>query len=77
MVRTYGQKMGGAKYLLLSLLRTSLARLWFRLSDAARAQTLFRGLLFRELSHLEFAGAVPDATTIVTFRVPRQSLLYA
>ena len=39
-------------------------------SDAAQSQALFRGLLFRKLSHLEFAGAVPDATTIVTFRAP-------
>jgi len=71
MVRIYDKKMDCAKYLLLILLRALLVRLWFRLSDAARSQTLFRGLLFGELPHLEFAAAVPDVTTIVTFQAPR------
>jgi IS5 family transposase len=41
--------------------------IWYRLSDAELAQSLFRDLLFRKFCHLELGGDVPDATTIGRF----------
>ena len=64
----YASKTGRPSYPLLTLLRASLLGIWYRLSDAELAQTLFRDLLFRKFCHLELGGDVPDATTIGRFR---------
>lgn len=68
MARIYASKTGRPSYPLLTLLRASLLGIWYRLSDAELAQTLFRDLLFRKFCHLELGGDVPDATTIGRFR---------
>ena len=68
MARIYASKTGRPSYPLLTLLRASLLGIWYRLSDAELAQTLFRDLLFRKFCHLELGGDVPDAPTIGRFR---------
>lgn len=68
MADIYASKTGRPSYPLLTLLRASLLGIWYRLSDAELAQTLFRDLLFRKFCHLELGGDVPDATTIGRFR---------
>ena len=65
----YASKTGRPSDPLLTLLRASMLGIWYRLSDAELAQTLFRDLLFRKFCHLELGGDVPDATTIGRFRV--------
>ena len=68
MAKIYASKTGRPSYPLLTLLRASLLGIWYRLSDAELAQSLFRDLLFRKFCHLELGGDVPDATTIGRFR---------
>ena len=68
MAGIYASKTGRPSYPLLTLLRASLLGIWYRLSDAELAQTLFRDLLFRKFCHLELGGDVPDASTIGRFR---------
>ena len=68
MAGVYASNTGRPSYPLLTLLRASLLGIWYRLSDAELAQTLFRDLLFRKFCHLELGGDVPDATTIGRFR---------
>jgi IS5 family transposase len=68
MAEIYASKTGRPSYPLLALLRASLLGIWYRLSDAELAQTLFRDLLFRKFCHLELGSDVPDATTIGRFR---------
>jgi IS5 family transposase len=68
MAEIYASKTGRPSYPLLTLLRASLLGIWYRLSDAELAQSLFRDLLFRKFCHLELGGDVPDATTIGRFR---------
>ena len=68
MAEIYASKTGRPSYPLLTLLRASLLGIWYRLSDAELAQSLFRDLLFRKFCHLELGVDVPDATTIGRFR---------
>ncbi|MFT7493707.1 MAG: IS5 family transposase [Alteromonas macleodii] len=68
MAKIYVSKTGRQSYSLLTLLNASLLDIWYCLSDAELAQSLFRDILFRKFCHLELGGDVPDATTIGRFR---------
>ena len=64
----YASKTGCPSYPLLTLFRSLLLRLWYRLSNVQLAQCLYRDLLFRKFCHLELGGNVPEASTIERFR---------
>jgi transposase, IS5 family len=68
MVSIYGAKTGRPSYPLLTLFRSLLLGIWYRLSDEQLAQCLFRDLLFRRFCRLELDGSVPDGSTIGRFR---------
>lgn len=68
MLRIYGSRTGRPSYPLLTLFRSLLLGIWYRLSDEQLAQCLFRDLLFRKFCRLELDGSVPDATTLGRFR---------
>ena len=53
---------------MLTLFRSLLLGIWYRLSDEQLAQCLFRDLLFRWFCRLELDGSVPDGSTIGRFR---------
>jgi len=59
MTGIYASKTGRPSYPLLTLLRASLPGIWYCLSDAELAQTLFRDLLLHKFCHLELGGDVP------------------
>lgn len=65
----YGAKTGRPSYPLLTLFRSLLLGIWYRLSDEQLAQCLFRDLLFRKFCRFELDGDVPDATTLGRFRM--------
>jgi len=64
----YGSKTGRPSYPLLTLFRSLLLGIWYRLSDEQLAACLFRDLLFRKFCRLELDGSVPDGTTLGRFR---------
>ena len=51
-------------YPLLTLFRSLLLGIWYRLSDVQLAQALYRDLLFRKFCRLELGGNVPEASTL-------------
>jgi len=53
---------------LLTLFRSLLLGVWYRLSDVQLAQCLYRDLLFRQLCHFELGLTVPEASTLGRFR---------
>ena len=64
----YTAKTGRPSYPLLTLYRSLLLGIWYRLSDVQLAQCLYRDLLFRKFCHLELTARVPEATTLGRFR---------
>ena len=60
----YASKTGCPSYPLLTLFRSLLLGVWYRLSDVQLAQCLYRDLLFRKFCHLELGANVPEASTI-------------
>lgn len=64
----YDSKTGRPSYPLLTLFRSLLLGVWYRLSDVQLAQCLYRDLLFRKFCHLELSSAVPEASTLGRFR---------
>jgi IS5 family transposase len=68
MASIYGAKTGRPSYPLLTLFRSLLLGICYRLSDEQLAQCLFRDLLFRRFCRLELDGTAPDSSTICRFR---------
>lgn len=64
----YSSKTGRPSYPLLTLFRSLLLGVWYRLSDVQLAQCLYRDLLFRKFCHLELGENVPEASTLGRFR---------
>lgn len=64
----YDAKTGRPSYPLLTLFRSLLLGVWYRLSDVQLAQCLYRDLLFRKFCHLELSADVPEASTLGRFR---------
>ena len=64
----YNSKTGRPSYPLLTLYRSLLLGIWYRLSDVQLAQCLYRDLLFRKFCHLELTANVPEASTLGRFR---------
>ncbi len=64
----YASKTGRPSYPLLTLFRSLLLGVWYRLSDVQLAQCLYRDLLFRKFCHLELGANVPEASTLGRFR---------
>lgn len=64
----YASTTGRPSYPLLSLFRSLLLGVWYRLSDVQLAQCLYRDLLFRQFCHLELGSDVPEASTLGRFR---------
>lgn len=64
----YASKMGRPSYPLLTLLRSLLLGIWYKLSDEQLAASLARDLLFRRFCRLELSADIPDATTLGRFR---------
>lgn len=64
----YAAKTGRPSYPLLTLFRSLLLGIWYRLSDVQLAQSLYRDLLFRKFCRLELGGQVPEASTLGRFR---------
>jgi IS5 family transposase len=65
----YASKTGRPSYPLLTLFRSLLLGVWYRLSDVQLAQSLYRDLLFRKFCRLELGGDVPEASTLGRFRI--------
>ncbi len=61
-------KLGRPSYPLLTLLRSLLLGIWYKLSDEQLAASLARDLLFRRFCRLELSADIPDATTLRRFR---------
>lgn len=64
----YGSSTGHPSYPLLTLFRSLLLGIWYKLSDVQLSQSLYRDLLFRKFCHLELGGEVPEASTLGRFR---------
>ena len=64
----YASQTGRPSYPLLTLFRSLLLGVWYRLSDVQLAQSLYRDLLFRKFCHLELGATVPEASTLGRFR---------
>jgi IS5 family transposase len=64
----YASKTGCPSYPLLTLLRSLLLGIWYKLSDQQLASSLARDLLFRRFCRLELSSDIPDATTLGRFR---------
>ena len=64
----YAATTGRPSYPLLTLYRSLLLGIWYKLSDVQLAQALYRDLLFRKFCHLELGGDVPEASTLGRFR---------
>lgn len=64
----YGSSTGHPSYPLLTLFRSLLLGVWYKLSDVQLAQSLYRDLLFRKFCHLELDAEVPEASTLGRFR---------
>ena len=63
MDETYASKTCCPSYPLLTLLRSLLLGIWYKLSDQQLASSLARDLLFRRFCRLELSSDIPDATT--------------
>jgi IS5 family transposase len=68
MDKIYASKTGRPSYPLLTLLRSLLLGIWYKLSDEQLASSLARDLLFRRFCRLELSSDIPDATTLGRFR---------
>ncbi len=64
----YSADTGRPSYPLLTLFRSLLLGIWYKLSDVQLAQSLYRDLLFRKFCHLELTSSVPEASTLGRFR---------
>jgi IS5 family transposase len=64
----YASGTGRPSYPLLTLFRSLLLGIWYRLSDEQLSQCLVRDLLFRKFCRLELDSTIPDATTLGRFR---------
>ena len=64
----YASKTGRPSYPLLTLFRSLLLGIWYKLSDVELAQCLYRDLLFRKCCRLELGNDVPEASTLGRFR---------
>ena len=64
----YASKTGCPSYPLLTLLRSLLLDIWYKLSDQQLASSLARDLLFRRFCRLELSSDIPDAITLGRFR---------
>lgn len=64
----YNAKTGRPSYPLLSLFRSLLLGIWYKLSDVQLAQCLYRDLLFRKFCRLEIGNDTPEASTLGRFR---------
>lgn len=64
----YAANTGRPSYPLLTLFRSLLLGIWYKLSDVQLAQSLYRDLLFRKFCHLELTSRVPEASTLGRFR---------
>ena len=64
----YAANTGRPSYPLLTLFRSLLLGIWYKLSDVQLAQSLYRDLLFRKFCHLELTSSVPEASTLGRFR---------
>ena len=64
----YSSTTGRPSYPLLTLFRSLLLGIWYRLSDVQLAQCLYRDLLFRKFCRLELDGDIPEASTLGRFR---------
>jgi IS5 family transposase len=64
----YSADTGRPSYPLLTLFRSLLLGIWYKLSDVQLAQSLYRDLLFRKFCHLELTSDVPEASTLGRFR---------
>ncbi|WP_191603771.1 IS5 family transposase [Marinomonas algicola] len=64
----YSANTGRPSYPLLTLFRSLLLGIWYKLSDVELANCLYRDLLFRKFCHLELTGNVPEASTLGRFR---------
>ena len=64
----YASKTSRPSCPLLTLFRGLLLGVWYRLSDVALSQCLYRDLLFRKFCHLEGGGDVAGASTLGRFR---------
>lgn len=64
----YSSHQGRPSYPLLTLFRSLLLGIWYKLSDEQLSQCLVRDLLFRKFCRLELDTSIPDATTLGRFR---------
>lgn len=64
----YSSKTGRPSYPLLSLFRSLLLGLWYKMSDVQLSESLFRDLLFRKFCRFELSMGTPDDTTLGRFR---------
>jgi IS5 family transposase len=64
----YASPTGCPSYPLLTLLRSLLIGVWYKLSDNQLSGCLARDLLFRQFCRLELGMTTPDATTLGRFR---------
>ncbi len=60
----YASETGRPSYPLLTLLRSLLLGIWYKLSDEQLAASLARDLLFRRFCRLELSADIPDATPV-------------
>jgi transposase, IS5 family len=68
MIGLYASGTGRPSYPLLTLFRSLLLGIWYKLSDEQLSQCLVRDLLFRKFCRLELDSTIPDATTLGRFR---------
>ena len=68
MYEIYASETGCPSYPLLTLPRSLLMAIWYKLSDQQLASSLSRNLLFRRFCRLELSSDIPDTTTLGRFR---------
>jgi len=66
--RIYSSKTGRPSYPLLSLFRSLLLGIWYKMSDVQLSESLYRDLLFRKFCRFELSMSTPDDTTLGRFR---------
>jgi IS5 family transposase len=64
----YASKTGRPSYPLLSLFRSLLLGIWYKMSDVQLSESLYRDLLFRKFCRYELSMGTPDDTTLGRFR---------
>ena len=64
----YSSKTGRPSYPLLSLFRSLLLGIWYKMSDVQLSESLYRDLLFRKFCRFELSMGTPDDTTLGRFR---------